>query len=128
MLNKLNFMEHIGEKIRKIRYLKGLSQEYLATKCGISQNSLSKIELGETKLSIERLTQIANILELTPEEILTFDDKIIFNNNNTLHDQSKLINISYGQDEMNMMYKEQILLLKEQCELYKSILLKNNLL
>jgi transcriptional regulator with XRE-family HTH domain len=121
-------MEHIGEKIRKIRYLKGLSQEYLATKCGISQNSLSKIELGETKLSIERLTQIANILELTPEEILTFDDKIIFNNNNTLHDQSKLINISYGQDEMNMMYKEQILLLKEQCELYKSILLKNNLL
>jgi transcriptional regulator with XRE-family HTH domain len=121
-------MEHIGEKIRKIRTLKGISQEYLATLCGISQNSLSKIELGSTKLSIERLNQIADIFEMTPNEILAFDDKLIFNNNNTLHDQSKLINVSYGQEELILVYKEQIRLLKEQCELFKNILVKNKLL
>ena len=34
----------IGAKIRRIRQLKGYSQEYMATSLGITQNSYSKLE------------------------------------------------------------------------------------
>jgi transcriptional regulator with XRE-family HTH domain len=39
--------KNIGEKIRQIRDLKGLSQEYISGKLGISQRAYSKIERNE---------------------------------------------------------------------------------
>lgn len=117
-----------GEKIRKIRFLKGLSQEYLASKLGISQNSLSKIELGETKVSEERLNQLSKILELSPEEIINFDDKHYFQNNNSLQYDSKLNNSHLDHEELISAYKEQIKLLKEQCSVFKELLRRNNII
>lgn len=68
----------VGEKIRKVRNLKGISQEYLAQKMNISQVSIAKIERDEMSLSLNKLEQIANILEVSVEEILKFDDAKIF--------------------------------------------------
>ena len=68
----------VGEKIRKVRNLKGISQEYLAQKMNISQVSIAKIELDEMSLSLDKLEQIANILEVSVEDILKFDDAKIF--------------------------------------------------
>jgi len=39
----------IGEKLRKIREMKGISQEFLATKMDIQPQAYGKIELGENK-------------------------------------------------------------------------------
>jgi transcriptional regulator with XRE-family HTH domain len=69
----------IGEKIRKIRGLKGFSQDYLASKLQITQNAYSKMERGETKISDERLTQISNVLEIPKESIEQFSEKIFVN-------------------------------------------------
>ena len=52
-----------GQKIRIIRELRGFSQEYLANKLGIAQNSYSKIETNRTKLNTEMLTKIADSLK-----------------------------------------------------------------
>ena len=51
-------------RIRTIRESKEYSQDYLAAKLGISQNAYSKIELGYSGLSLERLFIIGRVLEV----------------------------------------------------------------
>jgi len=55
-------MENLINNIRAIREELGYSQEYMAIKLGIGQNGYSKIELGYTRITVDRLFEIANIL------------------------------------------------------------------
>lgn len=54
----------VAGNIRKIREFRDYTQDYIAAKLGISQNAYSKIELGYSKLTLERVFQIAAILEV----------------------------------------------------------------
>ena len=63
----------VASNIRKIRELRNYTQDYLAAKLGISQNAYSKIELGYSKLTLERLFQISIILEVEAMQIISFD-------------------------------------------------------
>ncbi len=65
------------KKIRKERENKDFSQDYLAEKLGITQKAYSKIETGETNLSLERIKIITEILEMDLIELLSNDEKII---------------------------------------------------
>ena len=60
----------IGEKIRKIRELKGLKQSNLADKLGMTMNGYGKIERGETTITMERLEQISNALDMKVLDLL----------------------------------------------------------
>lgn len=60
----------IAINIRNKREYRNYTQEYLAAKLNISQNAYSKIELGYTKITLERLFQIADILEFSVAELL----------------------------------------------------------
>ncbi|MES2809659.1 MAG: helix-turn-helix transcriptional regulator [Bacteroidota bacterium] len=60
----------IAVGIRKKRESKNYTQEYLAYKLNISQNAYSKIELGYTKITVERLFQIAEVLEINAIDLL----------------------------------------------------------
>ena len=60
----------VGKNIRHVRVAKGYSQEYMASKLGMSQNNFSKIEKGEVNLSVDRLSEIAKLLEVEPTELL----------------------------------------------------------
>ena len=73
---------HIGNKIRKIREIKGYSQEYMSSKLGIAQNSYSKMERGETNVDEEKLSQIAIVLEVEKEMIKNFNEQAVFNSCN----------------------------------------------
>jgi len=55
-------MQHLINNIRTTREELGYSQEYMAMKLGIGQNGYSKIELGYTRITVERLFEIAKIL------------------------------------------------------------------
>lgn len=80
----------IGEKIRKIRELKGLKQENIAKELGMSLGGYGKIERGESSISIERLQKIAEALELADGmDIMKFDEQVVFN---IQHNQSPSIN------------------------------------
>jgi|SRR5690625_175725 len=70
----------LGEKIRKIRELKGYSQQYVASQLNISQRAYSKLEREEIKLDWDRIYQISKILEIEPVDLISFDDSFIFNN------------------------------------------------
>lgn len=71
MKDMLNFkIRAIAANIRNTRESLNYTQEYLAAKLGISQNAYSKIELGYTKITVERLFQIAAILEADVHELI----------------------------------------------------------
>jgi len=65
--NKLNA---IIFNIRTKRDIKGFSQLYVATKLKMSQNAYSKIELGRTKLTVNTLLAIAEILNMQVIELI----------------------------------------------------------
>ena len=64
----------VAVNVRKIREYRNYTQEYLAMKLAISQNAYSKIELGYTKITLERLYQIAQILEVDLIELIKAED------------------------------------------------------
>ena len=56
-------MNKIGFNIRKVRESKGFSQEYMANVLDISQASYARLENEDTKVTVDRLQKIAEILE-----------------------------------------------------------------
>ena len=68
-----------GKKILTVRNAKGYSQEYMAQKLGLSdQSAYSKIEKGKTRLDLPMLEAIAKIFEMSAPELLAFDEKAFF--------------------------------------------------
>jgi transcriptional regulator with XRE-family HTH domain len=78
---------HIGRKISKLRELRGIKQETLATELGISQQAVSKIEQS-SEVEEEALEKIAKVLGVTVEGLKHFTEDSVFNNINNFHDQS----------------------------------------
>ncbi len=64
----------IGQRIRKIRKARGLSQEKLAEKVGISTTHMSHIETANTKMSLPTFVELASVLEVRTDELL-YDDR-----------------------------------------------------
>lgn len=64
----------VAGNIRKTREFRNYTQDYLAAKLGISQNAYSKIELGYSRLTLERLFQISTVLEVEVMQLISFDD------------------------------------------------------
>ena len=73
-------MEALGERIKKLRELKGLKQELVAEQLGMSQQSYSDLERGKTDVPFSRIEQLAKVFELKPHEIVGFDSQTIFYN------------------------------------------------
>ncbi len=57
-------MEKFRNRIVEQRKAKGLTQKEMAEKLNIAQVNYSKIETGQTQLTVERLVSIARILEV----------------------------------------------------------------
>lgn len=72
---------NLGHKIKKLRERKGYSQEYVAKKMGVSQEQYSYIENRQKTIPENTIIAIANILELTKEQILSFEPDTITTNN-----------------------------------------------
>ena len=60
----------IGERLKKARTEKGLTQEKLAEKLDVSIAFLSRIERGSSHISLKRLSQVCDILGVTEGMIL----------------------------------------------------------
>lgn len=69
----------IGQRIRKMRKARNLSQEQLAEQAGISTTHMSHIETGNTKLSLPVLVELAAALEVRTDDLL-YDNKIVERN------------------------------------------------
>lgn len=68
-----------GDKIRAFRIMRGFTQEYVADKLNVAQNTYSKYENNGEKLPHEVLEKIANVLGVSVTDI-TSNTPIIINN------------------------------------------------
>lgn len=63
----------VAATIRKVRAYRNYTQDYLAAKLQISQNAYSKIELGYSNITLARLIDIAEILEVDLAQLIKAD-------------------------------------------------------
>ncbi len=54
----------VGFELEKVRVSKGIDQEELALKCGMSQPVLSRLEKGKAAINIDQLFLICGALEV----------------------------------------------------------------
>jgi len=66
----------IGDKIRKVRELKGFKQEYVATELGMSVTAYGNIERNASGITFERLEEISRVLEVTVQDILNIPEQL----------------------------------------------------
>ena len=59
----------VGKRIKMYRMAKGLTQENLAEKIGLSRNYYSAAERGVYSLNLDKLVEIINILDCSADEI-----------------------------------------------------------
>ena len=78
---------HIGRKISRIREIRGIKQDYLATELGVSQQTISKVEQSE-EVEDATLEKIAKVLGVSLEGIKNFNEESLINNINTSYDNS----------------------------------------
>ena len=62
--------DELAARLRKLRELKGFSQEAVAFDLGISARAYSKLERGESKITIERFFAVCLSLKVEPKDIL----------------------------------------------------------
>lgn len=105
----------IKNKIKNIRELKNYTQEYMAEKLGVTQAGYSKIEKGKTSLSYEKLVEIGRILDVSVEDIISFDYDRYFNSFNRItgnNNGSILINTE-NTSTIKELYEDKIKLLEK---------------
>ena len=111
----------IGQKIKKLRELKNFTQSHWASELGITQSAYSKMELGETEITFSKLTKIGEVFGMSPEEIMTFNEQMIFN---VMHNQTGngfVINKGFTENEKKL-YEDQISHLKDEINYLKKVL------
>ncbi|MDC5608172.1 MULTISPECIES: helix-turn-helix domain-containing protein [unclassified Acinetobacter] len=60
----------IGQLIRNRRTQRSITQEALALQCGIDRSYMGRIERGEVNITVEKLYEIAVVLEINAKELL----------------------------------------------------------
>ena len=61
----------IGERLKKARLAKKLTQEQLAEKLDVSVAFLSRAERGDVKINLSRISQLCDLLDISISNVLT---------------------------------------------------------
>ena len=107
-------MSHIADNIRKMRELRNLTQEYMASELGITQAGYSKIESGATDIAFSKIEEIAAILKVSPADLVAFDSQKYFNSfNNVKGNNNGSVIIDMQTNEVKKLYEDKIQLLEK---------------
>jgi transcriptional regulator with XRE-family HTH domain len=113
---------HIGKNISRIRELRGMKQEALATAIGVSQQSVSSIEASES-IDEEKLQAIAKVLGVTAEAIKNFSEEGVINYFNNFYDNSSGGNGIFNPNHCTFNPLEKVVeLFEEKEKLYERLL------
>lgn len=61
---------NIGERLLELRKQKGLSQEEVADQVGVTRQTVSKWEVGESKPDFDKIIPLCDLFSITTEELL----------------------------------------------------------
>lgn len=67
-------IKRLGNRIRFLRKVKGLSQEQLGELSGLHTNYIGQVERGEKNVTVESLEKIAKGLDVTLEDLFQHID------------------------------------------------------
>jgi Predicted transcription factor, homolog of eukaryotic MBF1 len=67
-----DLVKKVGERIRRLRKERNLSQEQLAERSGLHTNYVGQVERGEKNLTLETLEKIVSGLDVSLEELFRF--------------------------------------------------------
>ncbi|MBD1432355.1 helix-turn-helix transcriptional regulator [Sphingobacterium sp. DN00404] len=110
----------IGQKIYIQRKIKGLKAFDVAERLGIKEAAYTKYERGETKITIEFVRKVSEILDIDPLLLLSSSDINYFDN---IHN-SPIMSTFHTYQSTNERQNEAILLLIENVvRMNKSIML-----
>jgi transcriptional regulator with XRE-family HTH domain len=127
----MDTMDTARLNIKRRREVKGLRQQDMADKLSMSLRSYQSLEIGETKLDLERLGRIAEVLETSMEELLRPEGVYInqqicdtgngsgFSTGNTYNysiEKDVLDKLISAKDGENQSLKEEIKFLKEKID------------
>lgn len=70
MHTKETLNREIGLNIRKLRTFKGLTQQALAQRVGVSYQQIQKYETGHSRIAVDVLFSVANALDVVVDELL----------------------------------------------------------
>jgi len=65
-----NLLVRFGDRVRKLRASRGLSQEGFAADCGLDRTYVGGIERGERNVSLRNIGLIANTLGISLTELM----------------------------------------------------------
>ncbi|HIS82940.1 helix-turn-helix transcriptional regulator [bacterium] len=72
MIDYKDVLKKIGLNFRVERTKKSLSQERFAELANVHTNYIGKVERGEQNLTVKKIVDLTNALDLSVENILTF--------------------------------------------------------
>ena len=84
-MNRETDKKHIGNLIRISRKTVGLSQMELAERVGISYQQIQKYEKGVSEISISRLAQIADALNMPVNRFISGDEPLAVSESRSLY-------------------------------------------
>lgn len=99
----MDIKKTFGEKIKRLRKAKNLTQEQLAEMINIAPKNLSKIEVGSSFVSAETLDNLVVALDTTTEELfannhIKLPEELlagIYKNLNKVSDNQKKLELIY---------------------------------
>ncbi|MCB2380404.1 helix-turn-helix transcriptional regulator [Hymenobacter sp. BT635] len=65
-------MQHLHEKVRAIRLRKGITQEQAGSHLNTTKSNYNRMEKGHVEVSPSKLIKLAELFEMTPEAIASF--------------------------------------------------------
>ncbi len=103
-------MGAIHNKIKKLREQSDLTQQEMADKMNMHLKTWQKVENGITKLDIERLQLIADILETTIEDLINVEDSVYINaiRDNEVGFNNSSVTINHKSEEEKNLYERLI--------------------
>lgn len=114
------YQDQIARNIRILREMFNYTQEHVADKLNMSQNAYSMLETGETRMTVDRLGQLAELYQVDMADILRMNEQTIIHNvtnNGGSCSHSQQINIHNSLDEEERkFYQDRIIKLEQQIE------------
>lgn len=94
--------EFVGSKIRKYRKIKKLTQEELAEKIGIKNNTISAYERGIIEVPHSKLLEVAKVLGIKYTHLLPIEDG---DSNSTISDYINKVEEQLNKDQQKFLEK-----------------------
>lgn len=74
----MTLTKEIGAKLKKVREIKGYSQEYVSIALEMSHRNYHRIENGEIDIKLSFLERVCKVLDVEPLQVFGFDERYFF--------------------------------------------------